>query len=61
MDIEELKGVLNDLKAAQERFTMAVKKSDLSGTYIDQFQEKMSDLADVVGDAIGRETVSQYF
>lgn len=61
MDIEKLKAVLQDLKDVKERFDQAVKKSELSGEYIDQFGEKMNELAQVVGDAIGRETVSQYF
>lgn len=60
MDIEELKSILKDLKEIRERFKVAVKKSDLSSTYIDEFTEKMNDLASIVGDAIGRETVSRY-
>jgi len=59
--IDDLKSILNDLKEVKEKFDLAVKKSELSGVYIDEFGEKMNDLAQVVGDAIGRETVSQYF
>ena len=61
MDIEELKEVLKDLREAQDRFKAAVKKSELSGVYTDQFEEKMSELAHVVGDAIGVQTVALYF
>ena len=59
MDIEALKSILKDLRDIKERFETTVKKSDLSGMYIDEFGEKLNDLASVVGDAIGRETVSQ--
>ena len=61
MDIEELKNILKDLKEIKERFDLTVKKSDLSSMYIDEFGGKMNELAQVVGDAIGRETVSQIF
>lgn len=59
--INDLKSILYDLKGIKERFDSVVDKSELSGMYKDEFGEKMNDLAQVVGDAIGRETVSQYF
>ena len=59
--IKELNGILADLKNAQERFIKIVDESHVAWVDRDQFKEKMSDLAEVVGDAIGRETVSQYF
>ena len=61
MDVEELKSILVQLREVQDRFKAAVKESALSGVYIDQFEEKMSELAHVVGDAIGVQTVAQYF
>lgn len=61
MDIEELKEVLKDLREAQDRFKAAVKKSELSGTFTEEFEDKMSDLTKVVGDAIGVGTVATIF
>ena len=58
MGIEEMKSILVQLHEAQDRFKAAVEESDLPEVYIDQFEEKMRELAHMVGEAI-RETERQ--